>query len=72
MHRDLLKRHATLHTTTGQSGKKRKIRASQACSACATIKVKCDQEKVSTARKLAFPKAMIDSEQWSITWSKFC
>lgn len=43
--RDLLKRHATLHTTTEQSGKKRKIRASQACTQCATIKVKCDQEK---------------------------
>ncbi|KAF2162585.1 hypothetical protein M409DRAFT_69144 [Zasmidium cellare ATCC 36951] len=42
---DLLKRHATLHTSTEQSGKKRKIRASQACTQCATIKVKCDQEK---------------------------
>ncbi|USW57029.1 hypothetical protein Slin15195_G103480 [Septoria linicola] len=42
---DLLKRHTTLHTSTEQSGKKRRIRASQACSACATIKVKCDQEK---------------------------
>lgn len=30
-YRDLLKRHATLHTSTEQSGKKRKIRASQAC-----------------------------------------
>ncbi|GIZ41490.1 hypothetical protein CKM354_000479300 [Cercospora kikuchii] len=42
---DLLKRHATLHIATEESGKKRKIRASQACSACATIKVKCDQVK---------------------------
>ncbi|KAK4494544.1 hypothetical protein PRZ48_013900 [Zasmidium cellare] len=42
---DLLKRHATLHTSTEQSGKKRKIRASQACTQCATIKVKCDQDK---------------------------
>ncbi|KXT01826.1 hypothetical protein AC578_1994 [Pseudocercospora eumusae] len=42
---DLLKRHATLHSSTEQSGKKRKIRASQACTACATIKVKCDQDK---------------------------
>ncbi len=43
--RDLLKRHITIHTSTELSGKKRNIRASQACSACAAIKVKCDQDK---------------------------
>ncbi|CAK4034861.1 Early growth response 1 [Lecanosticta acicola] len=62
---DLLKRHATLHTSTEQSGKKRKMRASQACAACATIKVKCDQEKPCKRCKTKGLECRVDSNSGS-------
>lgn len=62
---DLLKRHATLHTSTEQSGKKRKIRASQACTQCATIKVKCDQEKPCKRCKSKGLECRVDSSSSS-------